>query len=375
MCAEHQSLGELEASWPRDTGHLLRRAAWRGETTELGSLLLARADPDAALSVDTIAPHRRVRGGRSRHPKLRRTDEESAREGPLYAWAGMTALSFAVEAGAVECVRLLLAQGATPDPNHAVELAGAGDAPSEAAAVAALVAPGRPIPKRHVAEAARLARHDELRDRMAAAGLVARMEALQGRSTCSLQKTQFLRGCTREPMPGVLAWQLFTPETAGYVLSALEAYRRAASEGHLPFYTRRDGNWAKLEECGFQHLFDQLNDAVASTALADLGLHGLSARHGVLLCNSVEHARRFPVAMRKHQDKYVLTINLCLAVSDDLEGSGVEFFDTAEESPPKYVHRHAVGEVVVHRSSTWHRTQPITGGRRSTLIVWSDGSR
>ena len=35
-------------------------------------------------------------------------------------------------------------------------------------------------------------------------------------------------------------------------------------------------------------------------------------------------------------------MNVCLDASEDLRGSMLEFYDTAEDAPPAYVHHHTV---------------------------------
>ena len=90
-----------------------------------------------------------------------------------------------------------------------------------------------------------------------------------------------------------------------------------------------------------------------------------------------------------HQDKYKLTLNVCLHTSEDLEGSTVSFFQSAEDSSKSrtlkpgsvylpeeadivYKHEHKVGLAVLHSAKSWHKTDPILAGERGSLILWSE---
>lgn len=77
-----------------------------------------------------------------------------------------------------------------------------------------------------------------------------------------------------------------------------------------------------------------------------------------------------------HQDRYDLTLNICLHATPDLEGSTVSFFNEPEETGEvpggsvAYRLQHRLGWAALHTSMQWHCTDPIKCGERDSLIVW-----
>ena len=83
-----------------------------------------------------------------------------------------------------------------------------------------------------------------------------------------------------------------------------------------------------------------------------------------------------------HCDKSDLTINVCLHRSDDLEGSTVGFYSPPNggqggvSDPPTaddriYTYHHALGRMVFHDGTSWHKTDDSTRGTRGSIIIWA----
>ena len=177
---------------------------------------------------------------------------------------------------------------------------------------------------------------------------------------------------------------------ASAVWEEMMHYSDQAQHHGLPLHKRYDHNVSMLEACGFLPLLAALNEAV-QPLLPRLGLDPprTSAAHAVRLNNFYGNEEAAKLALKVHQDKYRLTLNICLHTTPDLEGSTVSFFQSAEDSskarPLKagsvytpeeadavYKHSHEVGYAVLHSAKSWHKTDPILAGERGSLILWSE---
>lgn len=193
-----------------------------------------------------------------------------------------------------------------------------------------------------------------------------------------------------EPAEGVLVFQLMSASFARAVWEEMAHYVDEAERQGLPLHKRYDHNVSMLEACGFLPLMEALNDSV-QPLLPRIGLHSTWTRaaHAVRLNNFYGNEEAAKLALKVHQDKYKMTLNVCLHTSDDLEGSTVSFFRSAEDSskarPLKsgsvytpeeadivYKHCHRVGFAVLHSAKSWHKTDPIRSGERGSLILWSE---
>jgi hypothetical protein len=209
-----------------------------------------------------------------------------------------------------------------------------------------------------------------------------------------------------EPADGVLVFRIMSPSFASAVWQEMEHYVQQAEESRqqqqqqqqqqqgggcqLPLHRRYDHNVSMLEACGFMPLLEALNDAV-QPLLPRLSLDPpcTSAAHAVRLNNFYGNEEAAKLALKVHQDKYRLTLNVCLHTTGDLDGSTVSFFQSAEDSsksrPLKagsvytpeeadtvYKHSHEVGFAVLHSAKSWHKTDPILAGERGSLILWSE---
>lgn len=97
--------------------------------------------------------------------------------------------------------------------------------------------------------------------------------------------------------------------------------------------------------------------------------------HAFLVRNWLGRQASFKV----HCDKSDLTINICLHRSDDLEGSSVGFYsspDATVKEPPTeesriFTYHHAVGRMLLHDGTKWHKTDDSTRGTRGSIIIWA----
>ena len=193
-----------------------------------------------------------------------------------------------------------------------------------------------------------------------------------------------------EPAEGVLVFQLMSTSFARAVWEEMAHYVDEAERQGLPLHKRYDHNVSMLEVCGFLPLMEALNESV-QPLLPRIGLESTRTRaaHAVRLNNFYGNEEAAKLALKVHQDKYKMTLNVCLHTSEDLEGSTVSFFRSAEDSskarPLKpgsvytpeeadivYKHCHKVGYAVLHSAKSWHKTDPIRSGERGSLILWSE---
>jgi len=69
-----------------------------------------------------------------------------------------------------------------------------------------------------------------------------------------------------------------------------------------------------------------------------------------------------------HKDKSLYTLNLCLDISDDCEGSYVSFYDDNNVLENNYIH--STGSLVLHNGNKIHKANKLTKGFRQSIIFW-----
>jgi len=183
--------------------------------------------------------------------------------------------------------------------------------------------------------------------------------------------------CIRELAPGVLVFPLLSATFCRKVWEEMHHYISEALRLGLHLHRRFDSNCSQLEKCGFLPLLENLNASPVTYVT-----------HAVLLHNYCNHPGADKLAQKIHQDKYRLTLNVCLHTSADLCGSTVTFYESPsltaavgrQQIVPKTpspedairTHQHEVGLAVLHSGKDWHSTNPIERGERGSLILWCD---
>ena len=143
----------------------------------------------------------------------------------------------------------------------------------------------------------------------------------------------------------------------------------------LPHDIRHDGNWGKLEDCGFQPFLDATQEALTPfLALNYAELGPLRCHHAFFARNFLEMSRE--ASYKTHRDSARLTVNICIQKTEDTEGNGVFFYGETENSiipdTSLCLKDHSLGWAIIHDGNSWHRTEPIRQGMRSSLILWMD---
>ncbi|CAK0897368.1 unnamed protein product [Prorocentrum cordatum] len=312
---------------------------------------------DASARGDTLAPYKRLRGGKKKQVRPLPSDSPQL---PLHRYAGRTALSLAVEAGHLATARRLLACGASADAadsagvsplDLALERAALADeagAGRDAALVEVLSAASRRGPRgvptarqaveqRALREAAHMRRVqacDAARRQAAVEAGLARISGLYRPLHASVYEPpadSFVDAAGVQQsasVPGLVIAPVLDPHFAATVWEELAHYEAAAQEMGLPFHERFDQNMDMLEICGFASLCERIHDAVAPL----WPLIGIDDdppprfMHAVRLDNYPGRPGADRLALKVHQDKYRLTINVCLLASHDLAGSTVGFY-------------------------------------------------
>ena len=187
----------------------------------------------------------------------------------------------------------------------------------------------------------------------------------------------------REPVPGTFAFPLLSESHCAKIYAELlhyEATAQSQPELQLPLYTRHDGNLGQLEACGFEPILRAIEAAWRPLVKHYMPTKGeCQVYHAFLTRNWV--GRDENATFKIHCDKSDLTFNLCLHASEDFEGSSVGFYRdpdgegsagaTPTECDRIYTHRHRVGHAIMHDGEQFHKTDAITRGTRSSLIVWA----
>lgn len=185
-----------------------------------------------------------------------------------------------------------------------------------------------------------------------------------------------------EPLPGAFTFPLLSQSYCRAIYQELLHYEKTALERPelgLPLHVRHDGNFGSLQDCGFRPLL-QAVEAVFQPLVRSLmpNKGHCEVYHAFLTRNYV--SRDENTKFKVHCDKSDLTFNICLQASDEMEGSTVGFYSDPSGVPGGtvptnadrvYTYRHQVGHAVMHDGRQWHKTDPITCGTRSSLIVWA----
>lgn len=72
--------------------------------------------------------------------------------------------------------------------------------------------------------------------------------------------------------------------------------------------------------------------------------------------------------LKIHQDNSIYTLNLCIDISSDCQGSTVDFFNNNKELEVNY--KHVLGNFVLHKGSKIHKGNIIEKGTRTSIICW-----
>jgi len=185
-----------------------------------------------------------------------------------------------------------------------------------------------------------------------------------------------------EPLPGVFAFPLLSQSCCRAIYQELLHYEKTARERPelgLPLHIRHDGNFGSLQDCGFRPLLQAVEAVFQPLVRALMPDKGhCEVYHAFLTRNHV--ARDENSKFKVHCDKSDLTFNICLQASEDMEGSTVGFYSDPSGVPTGsvptevdrvFTYRHSVGHAIMHDGRQWHKTDPITRGTRSSLIVWA----
>jgi len=171
-----------------------------------------------------------------------------------------------------------------------------------------------------------------------------------------------------EQFPGVFVFPLLSAELCDAIWLETENYAAVAPDKGLPMPVRHDG-------ClDLSILFPQLLSAIAAAAapaiqaLLPASLHDVVLRHAFRTRNFVGREEE----LKRHTDKYAVTLNVCIHKTPDVSGSGVFFFDDASVATPAYRHEHEVGLAALHSSKQYHQTEPLSAGVRSSVVLWFD---
>lgn len=188
------------------------------------------------------------------------------------------------------------------------------------------------------------------------------------------------RPATVEPAPRVHQLPLLAPAACARLLREVDrrtALARAAGTPTSPPNSMHEHGVA-LVELGFAQLLDALHARLAPLAEALLPefASGLDVHHSYL----VDYSRDTDEDLGFHVDDSEATINICLG--DEFRGAELVMMGLrCDLHRQDAVHRdeeveivHAPGHAVLHAGRHRHRVEPVRGGRRRNLIVWSRSS-
>lgn len=184
----------------------------------------------------------------------------------------------------------------------------------------------------------------------------------------------------REVAPRVHQLPLLAPGACARLLDEIDRRRASALARGLaqrpPNSMHEHG--VALAELGFGPLLDALHARLAPLAQALLPefAAGLDTHHSYL----VDYSRATDEDLGFHVDDSEVTVNICLG--DEFRGAELVMMglrcDLHRQDPVRrddeFEIVHAVGHAVLHAGRHRHRVDPVRGGRRRNLIMWSRSS-
>lgn len=141
----------------------------------------------------------------------------------------------------------------------------------------------------------------------------------------------------------------------------------------LPLYFRHDNNIC-LNNSGFDNILKYFEEIINKLIKLDnIDIPYQQVFHAFLICNNINRKENFKI----HCDKSIITFNLCLYKSDDLEGSSVGFYKTPNideiptEEDREYTYNHTKGTAIIHKGNVWHKADNLILGNRISLLIWT----
>lgn len=165
---------------------------------------------------------------------------------------------------------------------------------------------------------------------------------------------------------GVFVFDLLSADLCKRIWMETENYVEQAKKHDWSMPVRHDGGIDVARV--FPKLVAMVVEAAmpAIVSLMSSAVHKIKLRHAFRTFNYVGREEEF----KRHQDKYAVTLNICLHKTADVLGSGVYFFDSEADCIQKYRHEHQVGVAILHSSKEWHQTEQIGRGERGSMIMW-----
>jgi len=180
-------------------------------------------------------------------------------------------------------------------------------------------------------------------------------------------------GISLAPYEGVYLFDYLSTAICQRIWIETENYFKKANEDGLPMPIRHDGCLDIFRI--FPRLMRILEEAAMPAIRAALppDLHDVRLKHAFRTKNFLGRPENKQSYFKRHVDKYLVTVNVCVHKTPDVEGSGVFFFQSDEPSEqPVYTHIHEVGLAVLHSSKEWHQTEVLRRGERGSFIMWFD---
>jgi len=180
-------------------------------------------------------------------------------------------------------------------------------------------------------------------------------------------------GISLAPFEGVYLFDYLSTAICQRIWIETENYFNKAKENDLPMPIRHDGCLDILRI--FPGLMRILEEAAMPAIRAALppDLHDVRLKHAFRTSNFLGRPENKQSYFKRHVDKYLVTVNVCVHKTPDVEGSGVFFFQSDEPTEqPVYTHVHEVGLAVLHSSKEWHQTEVLRRGERGSFIMWFD---
>ncbi|NHI01650.1 2OG-Fe(II) oxygenase [Oceanimonas sp. MB9] len=183
----------------------------------------------------------------------------------------------------------------------------------------------------------------------------------------------------QEVSAGVYQVQFFDPARLGELRDYLEQVANAHIPLRPPYGIALNRYGAMLDARsegylaapGFQALYRELMDNYMRP-IARLLFPEVMGYDSQTFGFSIQYQPGMDTSLRLHTDASAATLNVNINLpGEEFEGSEVDFYDPATGRVNRLAF--APGMAMLHRGSVAHAAQPITGGKRTNLVMWLYG--
>ncbi len=184
-----------------------------------------------------------------------------------------------------------------------------------------------------------------------------------------------------EVSPGVFKAQFFDPERLNHLRSYFDEIQQAQIPLRPPYGIALNRFGVMLDERSdgflaapsFQYFYTQLLDKYMRP-LARLLFPEIMGYDTQTFGFSIKYQPGLDTSLQLHSDASATTLNINLNLPDEtFTGSEVDFYDPTTGKANRLTFE--PGTAMIHKGTVAHAAQPITGGKRTNMVLWLYGDR